>query len=75
MYLDRLELGMGSEVGYGLRKLLAAEDMGYMLGVCLWNQYNTLMFQLILQHYHSSIGVNVDCEMCSRSTTYSKRWK
>lgn len=26
---------MGSEVGYGLRKPLAAEDMGYMLGVCL----------------------------------------
>lgn len=34
-YLDRLELVMGSEVGYGLRKPLAAEDMGYMLGVCL----------------------------------------
>lgn len=34
-HLDRLELVMGSEVGYGLRKPLAAEDMGYMLGVCL----------------------------------------
>lgn len=34
-YLDRLEVVMGSEVGYGLRKPLAADDIGYMLGVCL----------------------------------------
>lgn len=34
-YLDRLELDIGSDVGYGLLKPLAADDIGYMLGVCL----------------------------------------
>lgn len=33
---------MGSDVGYGLRKLLAADDMGYILGVCLRKFKNNL---------------------------------
>lgn len=34
-YLDRLELEIGNDVGYGLRNPLAADDIGYIVGVCL----------------------------------------
>lgn len=49
---------MGSEVGYGLRKPLAAEDMGYMLGVCL-------EIETISEHPTLTSALTSQCGYCT----------
>lgn len=43
-YLGRLELVMGSDVGYGLLKPALAVEIGYMLGVCLQTHTSSLYY-------------------------------
>lgn len=56
-YLGRLELVMGSDVGYGLLKPALAVEIGYMLGVCLQTHTSSLYIQSYTRNYiiHSAM--------------------